>query len=957
MFFYYQTVNDGKQKWLKEEEANYDEVKVLSAKHATITFMDREHDGITDVTYKGDMWFDIDNPRPDKAECIAESIASVRKIQELLIGIGVDLAQIGLYISGGKGFHIRIPAECLGAVPLPKLPMVYKRVAQEFEHRTKAQGIDYQIYCMGQGKLLRVENHQRIDGFFKVPIHWSEMDKMDVERYYNLAGSPKPLIVLDAPKENRELCIMFNDALRESSKAAKRIVVALVTDDEFESLNGNSPECINNISEHKNIKSRSGAFNKACMTMANYLNSCQLSDREKDDLRAKFCDNFPSKKFPTVSARLAQLRYAENSLSGGSGFDCAKVVGDMQKFPCNHCPVRVARAEATSATSGVFERDGRFQIRGKTEKDPSIPISNFTLAALTESYELSEDGTRQSNHEYTFSLIYANKNVPPELATVRLAHLTTKSLVVSHLLSGHPQATFTGSDNHAMYLKELITNPERMKLAKRIIPMKKVGVLRVIDTQQGVDENVWVQKGWSVNAEGIPNTVVYRGMNVEGEMGAAAPCLNLQDIPAVETAENAQVFKALSEARGLTEMTILMGWVASCWVKSMLTDEGYDSVFPVLHIFGEAGCGKTTLAQAVTCLAAADFITSSRSAVVVSNSTVFAMMQMCTASTTVPTIFDEVNPAKMLGVNQAKYRGLAECIKSVGTKGAMMKGKVIGSGGSSQTVTEITVCSTPLIILATTMNNEAEIKQRCVLLKFNKSDVDPKNLTDTKYKDAYEIVSKNKRALIPYTRMLMEQTIRLTPEEVRAMYDNTKWVENTITDSRRSKGIRCIGVGLQLMLSAFKRANVCQETIGIVEKLLNEGVKSYLEHELYSALYQDDLNEADTVMSYFITMAVLDDERGSGNMIKEGLHYIVDGTLVHIKINAVFVKFLELAKRQGWMVEFSSAAGFIQGVKTADYYKGFGTAAGVKTPHEWHAFSIPGLKEKKLNVENFFGSK
>jgi hypothetical protein len=195
----------------------------------------------------------------------------------------------------------------------------------------------------------------------------------------------------------------------------------------------------------------------------------------------------------------------------------------------------------------------------------------------------------------------------------------------------------------------------------------------------------------------------------------------------------------------------------------------------------------------------------------------------------------------------------------------------------------------------------------------------------------------------------MEKAVTITPEELLEFWDNSEWVLKVIPDLRKAKGMRCMIVGLQFAYSAFARAGCGQRTLSLVKRCLDDGIKAYLETPRYINLFNDSKNETDKVIDWMFQMATFDDVSG-GMLLKEGLHYVAELTRVHLKINSIFIKFYKLAKEQGWLIEYSSASGFIQSLSDREYYLGTGMVSGVPTPSQWHTLSIPHLVEHGIDV-------
>lgn len=163
---------------------------------STMSFSSPLEDGKDEPNRRGDLVIDFDckyNPY--------DSILFARRfLDKLRLYYGLELNALRYYLSGGKGCHVVIPAECYGGeAGDPYLPLIHERMIFFMGKRVlKASGliekcIDKQMYCMGKGKLLRVENIKRSDGKYKVPITPDEFFNITAEEFNELPLSPRTI--------------------------------------------------------------------------------------------------------------------------------------------------------------------------------------------------------------------------------------------------------------------------------------------------------------------------------------------------------------------------------------------------------------------------------------------------------------------------------------------------------------------------------------------------------------------------------------------------------------------------------------------------------------------------------------------------------------------------------------------------------------------------------------------
>lgn len=82
--------------------------------------------------FAGPLYIDIDAGDIDAGD-IDEAIDALHKLLGKLEATGLNLECVRLFASGGKGFHLEIPAACFMAEPGPMtgLPRLYKSMALE----------------------------------------------------------------------------------------------------------------------------------------------------------------------------------------------------------------------------------------------------------------------------------------------------------------------------------------------------------------------------------------------------------------------------------------------------------------------------------------------------------------------------------------------------------------------------------------------------------------------------------------------------------------------------------------------------------------------------------------------------------------------------------------------------------------------------------------------------------
>jgi hypothetical protein len=334
-YFYFQkAVNQEGATWFSAAKDDYQTVKLREACHIATAIIHENEQG--HIRYEGDLWLDVD-------KYIESAIAATQAIAKLLeADFRVNLNQCELFASGGKGFHIRIPAKLLSAPPLAELPKVYKKLAAKIDELVGGDsGIDFQLYNMGKGKLIRVENKQRLDGAYKVPMTWQELEYLTPEIYSELTAQPRQNYPVEKPEPNQALSTLFCEALSEVEQETKDKKFETTPPEAFESLgNINLPCKLQIMAGLDTTKKQNACNNSKAQTMA----LLQDLDLASDDDVAEYARNNVTDS-NSESDLLNHVKSARNP-ANTKEFSCGLMLHEtgVTKSACESCPVNALNA-------------------------------------------------------------------------------------------------------------------------------------------------------------------------------------------------------------------------------------------------------------------------------------------------------------------------------------------------------------------------------------------------------------------------------------------------------------------------------------------------------------------------------------------------------------------------------------------------------------------------------------
>jgi hypothetical protein len=162
-----------------------------------------EKEDLDKLTYSGPLNFDFDGK--DIETVITKCNILLGKLEAL----SLNLASVRLYATGGKGFHIEVPAKCF-MEKIPKhgtmnLPTIYREIALELFVDT----LDLRVYSQRSGRMWRVPGNKRANGLYKVPVTLDEIYSMTPEDYKRLCGAPRPEPKTAVPELCVDLAVLY----------------------------------------------------------------------------------------------------------------------------------------------------------------------------------------------------------------------------------------------------------------------------------------------------------------------------------------------------------------------------------------------------------------------------------------------------------------------------------------------------------------------------------------------------------------------------------------------------------------------------------------------------------------------------------------------------------------------------------------------------------------------------
>jgi hypothetical protein len=256
----------------------------------------------------------------------------------------IDPHAVSIYLSGGKGFHVTIPAQLFGSeAGDPMLPEIYKKIAADWKERFGLSTLDMSLYSMQKGKMFRIANVRRANGMYKVPLTVHELQTTKPEELQKLAERPREI-------EPVEVDIVINEDLTALFRSAKSAVYQELQRNELKpkspsiDLPKDMPNCLRHILTEM-PKTDNSSFNKLIMNLVDYYQGAEYSYNKAAASVHDFVTKYPhSTVYTTKEARKKhftdQWNYRKDKPK--YQFDCSYILGLKLRgsaFDCKRCPV------------------------------------------------------------------------------------------------------------------------------------------------------------------------------------------------------------------------------------------------------------------------------------------------------------------------------------------------------------------------------------------------------------------------------------------------------------------------------------------------------------------------------------------------------------------------------------------------------------------------------------------
>jgi hypothetical protein len=201
-------------------------------------------------------------------------------------------------------------------------------------------------------------------------------------------------------------------------------------------------------------------------------------------------------------------------------------------------------------------------------------------------------------------------------------------------------------------------------------------------------------------------------------------------------------------------MATLLGWFVSTFQRTIY--RRFWNQFPLCHVFGQAGAGKTETVRALLRL----FYMHNRPSVVFCDTTFYAMSRSAMFSSSIPLVLEEYKPRTF---QAAKREGLLAMFKSSYNEGKVLRGGGTGEVGSSWMHLQELSYTAPIMFIGEGFETESAVQERSVIVPMSKSGLQGREVE-------HQIVSDNGVHLSAIGKVIVRSIIQSAadPERLQA---------------------------------------------------------------------------------------------------------------------------------------------------------------------------------------------
>lgn len=977
MYVYYQ-IEGGEERWkacplsLKAKVAHDSNPMFFTVLAVSKMPEELEYDEKLKLKYDGPFYADWDGT---DIEHVASKFNSYL---DKLASLGLDLDMASLYATGGKGFHLEIPQVCFmekvdkGGVQ--SLPTIYREMALE----TVVDTLDLRVYSQGMGRMWRCANKLRPNGKCKVGITLAEARAMTVELYNELCSAPRAPIVPKPAQLCLDLALLYAKAQQKVDEKVKKRGKS--KPDPHQKAKAGGPS-IGLMAMGQGIRPDAGfqqiatqlaiAATTAGTPLETFLGNCEgiITNHAGDGTR-----------YNTPAKRSAELQRMYNYVEGNPCYEFS--VGAIKVLLTHPAPdldgISVDRADLID---GIAEAEADAADLSEAPDEYADVAASVTLSKYG-IYVSSEEGKRRV---CAVSFCATNLLISCDTGYITMYETTVlvngkdmgrRSLEVDVFATVMGFNKFCATLGHAYSGTELQLRGTFMRFIEQA---KKKGGVQYLTKREGLDvvsipghENAELRKPFLVWASNrgvlLDPRVSELGLQMQFK-GFPDPQgqfkTDLADAPKLIEwiADEANKVALKRTLTGLLTcqtpemLSKMIGWYTACFWR-MLFHRAYDK-FPLLHVVGAAGSGKSEMNMAMLSLFYYETDPKSLSP----TSSVFSIEQHLAGSSSIPLMLDEYKP-------HAMPRDLHNRFKSILRDAYNCKDLAKGGGtreNADYRMLHHVQLAAPMLFIAEAAEDESAVMERVILLPVIK----PAASVAARRSSLFQIFRANKKHLSILGQYLAGQVLNQYDvaklrEEFDVLYEAAR-LKYLLTD-------RDAGADMEseemVAKAQGKERSVFNYTVAkfgfaqfraLVNKCLPgdnglDGLMEPIESAVYEGMHrlqQSTMPEYLKVLSMMSTMSYAVDPSNNDSM-RKGREYdfttMGGSDLMELSARTAYIRYRMYCRASSMVPLFPSHESFIMSLKDSSSLVKHGTGTKI---HEPGVFTFRVDELARLGVDPF----
>ena len=839
---------------------------------------------IQKVHYRGPLYFDFDS------SSIEEVIPKFKKfLLRLRDEFQFDLEQAQLFATGGKGFHCVIPMQCfIPKVPVKgvmALPYIYKEMALEVFVDT----LDLRVYTAKRGRQFRTANVKRTNGKYKVPIQVKEALEMTVEMYEEFVSAPRPATATNAPELNPQLALLYSTSHDKVDKASKNRKKSKLDTNLLKRFGKDVPPSILSAMSGENLADGVG-FQKIAMQLSLAAHALGKTEEQFLSLCDGLCENHVSDgtRYNTPSKRRNEL---------------SRMFQYLQDNPCYDFSIGGIKALLHPDTQTTDLDNGNVDLGDEDEDEEELEH------AISQGIRVSPNGIFKKTEAGLVRVSALGMSAPCHLIDV--ATDESKGYEVDIYVNGRKKGRKWLEMSHFMsrnrFLQfSLATGGVNMNATDQqvgaiadILLSRAVKNNRVVYTtsREGVDY-VMLPDGrsdviWADNSKVISKLGVnYRLVGKLSDSGEYRT--DLMNAPAFEVNETSkEFFRKLFNINRPDVIGKLLGWYSACFFSQLLRHQF--NKFPLMQVFGPAGSGKTDMNQLFANL---HYYEKQPKLVSAMNQTPFVMDAYASGSGSIPLILDEFKPREMRRDRLDKAKSIIRDNYNGAEAG---RGQISDSSGQSKLSLNSAENKAPIVFLGEALESQTAILERCVMVNVNKEG------KRGHYNDF--LFCQNHRTILGQLgKLCVERTLEMDVTGLRNVV--TKYVasiQEAVGDRSGDSSRPIYNMAVVLTGLEFTRRIIEELFDGEFDddfKRMREGIIGRTD-----SLVPRVMSEVSKVLDTMAHMSRAEDDERTKLLI--GKDYVVDGSVLYIRLKNAYAKYLRYRRTTGEEALFDSTEAFI----------------------------------------------